>query len=221
MNSPNISFHEGDEARRLVTSEDLRRLAGVQLNKAPDTWIAHYAQRVHEVLGDTWLGNRMSVYLNQKYNLKRHFHSRPWRGSMEEFFDNGHGIVAKDGEDTVGIVARQYMPQFEGRNVVQMRRMVVDENYRGQHIGTALRERIFASIREESPDAIILNETERPEVIHLSQRMGMTEISMEESYRLKGGRPEDYDAYREWAESELANYKFFKYDPREHQDDVS
>ncbi len=203
MNNPNISFYEGDEARVRVSPLDLYKLVGVQLNNAPDHLTAEYKERYHQIIGDdNW------SQTDPTFPLQRH---------MQSLFDAGHGIVAKDGEDTVGIVARQYMPQYNGRDVVQMRRMVVDKDYRGQRIGTALRERIFARIREESPDAIILNETETPEVIHLSKRMGMKEITMEESYRLKGGRPEDYDRYLAWAKEDLKNYKFFKYDPREHQ----
>ncbi len=134
-------------------------------------------------------------------------------GNMCQIRDQGQIIIAKDGEDTVGMIGVNELHRTpDGRRIFEIRRNTVLDSSKGQGIGRALRERMIARLSTVDPDALLISR------IHHDNTVNQALAESTEFTRITDAKLEELGFEKKWIESaKRQGYEIYLRDLRQNK----
>jgi len=203
-----IKILDGEEAKREFSDAALAHLTNRANKLEKSDMVGHICHRVTSSMYGL-LGNRAMIHAVQQ-KIDPAF--RPIE-HMKSLRDRGDIAIAKDGENTVGMVGFEFLctdPNSD-RKIYEIRRLAVRKKYEGRFISLRLYRAIMRRLEEIDPDALILVEAQNPAVAKQCQRMGYTPHEALDVLRMKYGEDRAQEMLP-WFQQSGGQFLF--YDPK-------
>ncbi len=214
----NIHIVGGDDAKGALKDPELIELTNRanKIERSPQ--VGRLRHLIAERIFDVFSENRLTRAVVQGIDLN----IGPIKGipgidpafypieHMKGLRDSDQVVVAKEGNETVGMAGFERRGEFEGRNVYEIRRMAVRKEHEGRFISLHLYKAIMEKLLAKDANALVLVDAQNPVVSKQCKRMGYASLPALEGLTIKLGK----ERAKQWvAEYEKEGGQFFLYDP--------
>ncbi len=172
------------------------------------------AERIFDVFSENWLTHALVHGIDLNVGPLKHIQGidRAFYPieHMKRLRDSNQVVVAKEGNETVGMVGFERCGEFNGRNVYEIRRLAVRKEHEGRFISLHLYKAILEKLLAHDAGALVLVDAQNPVVSKQCKRMGYKPLKAVDGLTIKRGK----ERAEQWAAAyEKEGGQFFLYDP--------